>query len=261
MKAAEFPHRTAILALDEVEYNARIRRGFEQLIVPSASRFLADVSIMDEQKREFIEYIKLKGADASVNYRGLYILECSIFEYFCKQLIRNMVEEISTSSSDFEGISNTLIAANYAYTGLYFSKNRDGYISGTDRQKFERYSENLVTCRERSSRVRLNAEVFVESLGNCTPTQLEARFKELGLEPPFNDKIAGFPELKRYFGSSRTRSIAKSARAELEEMIARRNRIVHSSAVSETVTFDQIIGTKQFIYALIGAIKAKIDAI
>jgi hypothetical protein len=259
MNAADSPYDVATATLSEIDANLKIRQSFEILILPNAAIFQSSSCVGGHQKNAFKELLSLKGTDSSVNYRGLLILVCSTVEYFYKHVIENVVTERAKLAKEFNDLPRKLIAANFAYTGVSFQKNRDAYADGGMQNEFEDLLSGLSTCTPKSKKFKLNAKVFTSSLGNCTPNQLEKRFEELGLPPPFDDKIGTFSELKNHFDGGSTRSVAKNARKSLEELIIRRNNLVHSFTISETVTPDEVVTAINFSRALIGAIKQLVD--
>jgi hypothetical protein len=256
MNAADTPYTSACNVLLEIEENARIRFAFDRLILPNARVFFDSPYVDTEQRKSFSELAKLKSTDASTNYRGLLILVCSAFEYFSKQTIQNIVREMSDGAKSYKDIPLTVFTANFAYTGQYFQAERDAYESGAARRIFEDLSKGLNSCKEEATELILNPAMFVAFLGNCTAKQLEKRFKELALEAPFGDVLGGFPELRSHFGGGGARDVAKQARVKLEALIEKRNNLVHSSTISETVTIDEPNDVSAFVRALMGALKA-----
>lgn len=256
MNAADAPYAAACSALMEIEENARIRSAFDRLILPNAQVFFASPFVDAEQKRAFNELAKLKATDASANYRGLLILVCSAFEYFSKQTIQNVVREMSENAKSYNDIPTITYTANFAYTGQYFQAERDAYESGSARQIFEDLSKGLNSCREKATELILNPSMFVAFLGNCTAYQLERRFRELTLGAPFGDVLGGFPDLRLHFGGGGARDVAKQARVKLEWLLEKRNGLVHSSSISETVTIDELNDASAFVRALMGALRA-----
>lgn len=259
MKAAELPYAAADNALIEIEANAKIRAAFERLILPNAGVFVGSEYINGEQKIAFTELMKLKETDASSAFRGLFVLVCTVTEYFCKQVIQNIVGERGAAASSFDDLPIQLFAANFVYTGLYFQKGRDTYLGGSARDVYDELADGLVTCRPSSTAFQLNPAVFTEFLGNCTAEQLGKRFKELGLVDPLGDVVGSFPALKEHFGGGGAREIAKRTRETLDNLITRRNGLVHSSTISETVTLDEVLEAADFARALVGGIKDLVE--
>ena len=256
MNAADAPYTAARSALLEIEDNARIRAAFERLILPKAQVFFASEYVDAEQKKAFQGLTKLKSTDSSTNYRALLILVCSAFEYFCKQTIQNAVRELSERAASYNDLPISVYTANFAYTGQYFQAKQDAYRNGSGRRIFEELSKGLASCRQEATKLILNPSMFVAFLGNCTAKQLEKIFAELTLGEPFGDIVGGFPELRSHFSGGGTRDVAKRAREKLEALIERRNDLVHSASISETVTIDDLLDASAFVQALMGAIKS-----
>lgn len=255
MKAADLPFEASLSALSEIAANARIRAAFERLILPNAQVFFTSEYVEGGAKEEFRELLTLKTTDAAVSYRGLLILVCTVLEYFCKQVIENSVIERAAAASGVTDLSDQLVAANFAYTGLYFQKGRDAFLQGAARPLFKEFAESLASCSPASGEVKLNARVFTEFLGNCTPKQLETRFGELGLDDPFGDRLGSVAALKAHFGGGGVREVAKKSRADLDKLIERRNGLVHSATISETVTVDELLQAVAFGKALIAGLR------
>jgi hypothetical protein len=188
-------------------------------------------------------------------YRGLLVQICSVFGYFCRKTIENLVVEIAKNTSGFENLPYRLVASNFVHTGLYFQKNRDGYLNGTKKLYFEKLAAGLYSCRNSDQAVALNAEMFTEYLGNCTSEQLKSRFADMGLDDPVGDRVGANSELRNYFGGGGARSVSSSAKEALDALLERRNSIVHSSTISETVTIDEVEQGIAFIRALSGGIR------
>lgn len=255
MKAADLPYEASLSALSEIDANAKIRAAFDRLILPNAQVFYASEYVDGEAKEAFGQLLKLKTTDAAVSYRGLLILVCSVLEYFCKQVIENAVTERAAAASGIGDLPIELVASNFVHTGLYFQKARDAYLQGAARPIFKEFAEGLVTCTGASGTVKLNSRVFTEFLGNCTPTQLETRFSELGLAEPFGDELGAVSVLKSHFGGGGARDVAKKSRSAMESLIERRNGLVHSSTISETVTVDEVFQAVEFGKALVTGIR------
>ena len=181
MNAADTPYALAQSAILEIQQNAAIRAGFNSLLVPNANVLLGSDYVEQRYKDELKVLLKLKEADPSILYRGLLVQTCSVFEFFCKRTIEGVVEEIASSAMAFDELEPKLIAANFAYTGLFFQKARDEYLNGPARATFEAMVRGLASCSVGATKVELNSTVFTSFLGNCTPKQLEHRF---GRNPP-----------------------------------------------------------------------------
>lgn len=256
MKAAEAPFEAAQTALVEIEENARIRAAFERLILPNAAIFLGSDYVADDQKVEFRQLAKLKGADPSANYRGLLILVCSTFEFFAKQLIRNVVFQRTKSAVKYDDLPRQFVLSAFSHSGQFFQKERDSFQTAPGRQVFEDLAKGLATLEPGSTGFSISPGIFVEYLGNCTSHQVEQRFRDLGLESPFEgNTLGGFNELKSFFGGGGVRQVATQSRDRLDQLIKRRNSIVHSATISETVTIDDIVESSAFVRALMGGIR------
>lgn len=255
MTVADAPYAAAFNALAEIDDNANIRASFERLILPHAQIFFSSEYVDAEQKRAFRDLAKLKSTDSSPCYRGLLILVCTTFEYFSKQLIQNVVADYGASANAYTAVPKSALSANFAYTGIYFSRERDSYDEGSGRAIFEQLVKGLNTCTHDSDAVTLNPLVFVYSLGNCTPSQLERRYAELGLKEPFGDNLGANSGLRAHFGGGGARDVAKRARIKLEDLIGKRNDLVHSKTISETVTLNDLLDASGFVRALIGAMR------
>lgn len=249
MKAAERPLESAVAAIDEITANAKIREGFERFVVANAAVFYNSGTLHGDQKRDFSNYLKLKSADATIFYRALLILVCTTYEVFWKQVIQNIIQEMSAAATSFDKLPERLVAANFAYTGQYFNSKRSEYSLPATKKTFEQMTSQLTSCRENSKKYDLNHMVFTEFMGNCTPNQLEKRFEEIGILEPFGDAIAGAPELRSFFGGGGTRDVAKKTKVELEQLIDRRNALVHSSSGAETVTIDELMQAVSLVRA------------
>lgn len=256
MNAAEAPFLAAQNALVEIEENAQIRAAFERLVLPNASVFIGSEYLLEEQKVEFRQLAKLKGTDSSANYRGLFVLICSTFEFFAKQLIKNIVGEKTKTAKKYDDLPPKLIMSAFAYSGQIFQKNKDIFVTESGRKAFEVLARGLATLEPESSSFSIDSNIFVEFLGNCTSHQLERRFAELDLESPFSGPTLGaFNELRSFFGGGGVRQVANQSRERLDQLIERRNNIVHSSTISETVTFDDIVDGANFMRALMGGFR------
>lgn len=255
MNVADAPYSTACNALGEIEENAQIRASFERIVLPNAQIFFSSECISDEHKVGFRLLAKMKDTDASANYRGLLVLVCTTFEYFTKQVIQSAVQKMASGAKAYGDLHPKAILANFVYTGQYFSRERDSYAAGSGREIFEKLSEGLVTCKQTSNGFRLNSAMFVEFFGNCTSAQLEKHFSEVGLKEPFGDFLGGYSELKAHFGGGGAREVVKRTRDKLDTLIERRNGLVHSRTISETVTVDELMEASAFMKALMGGLR------
>lgn len=247
--------RTAASAFAEIRENAQIRDGFQKIFLGQGGSILNYDVIEKERKTQIDRLLQMKSADAGVIYRSLFVQSCSIFELFFRQIIKNTIGKISEMKLSVGSLGNDILATGFYYTGIAFQRERDLCIKDGP-ARFQSWVDALLTFRD-GAEVVLPIAPFVDDLGNCTTEKIDKRLKQLRIPEIFAGST--FPlgkdtDIKKWAGAGGANEVHTRAKRQLDELIAKRNSLVHPKDTLGSVSFDELIECVDYFEALTAAI-------
>jgi hypothetical protein len=244
--------RRAYLYLTELEQAVDVRQLFIDIIIGRLGElrecFKYDKAVLSRLG----DALKLKGTPASALYRGLFIQANSIFEAYVREISSIVVDNIASKASRYSQLSETFRHQHIASSGRILREINTGSLTH-HKVNFDKLTKSLGTCFSDVENFSLAPEVFTLTIGNITPDRLEDLFKKLKLQPPFEPGVGRSSAIQKALGEARRQQAAALAREKLQEIVRKRNVLVHGDsdlAIERSDLNETLIFLKAMIDAL-----------
>ena len=242
----------ALAYIAELRQTSEVRQYFMDIVIGLNGPLMGYFSHDPQVKKRLIAATKLKGTPAAALHRGLFVQANSVFEAYVRDVSTIVAENRAANVNKYSDLPDSFRGQHIHYSGLILQHMKTGTLAG-QKFNFESLTAALGQCFTDASPFSIMPEVFTLLMGNVTSERLESLFEKIDLPEPFNVGVGGCSSIKRVFGERRNVVAAKLARDKLDDIVGKRNTLVHGdlSATVEQSDLDEAI---DFLEAMIEAL-------
>jgi hypothetical protein len=238
--------------LAELRDTAEIRSLFSEILVGRNGQLKGAFTDEPFMKDRLDVAVNLKTTDPGALYRGLLVQAVTAFEHSVRLLITAAVEIKASKTKKYSALPEKLRNQHAYHAGQVLTHMKEGHLYGQS-FPFDLLLKNLGDCFSDKDSYSLMPEVFTLLMGNATSTRLENLFEKLDLPPPFDPGVGDTSAIKRDRKEARKAEAAKLAKSQLDQLIKRRNTIVHGD-LTVTVEPSDFTEAIDFFEAMIEAL-------
>lgn len=226
---------------------------------------LREIETLTKSDSDYQENLSVKVQDLNkmltkrlYDYNLIIITLYGILEGFIEQLIKEYLNSLSNSISDYKKLPE-VIRINHMMLSAELIKNVDKF----EKFKFlskEKIVNNLYSCISGASKYVINVDAFVNHSSNFRKEAIREIFKEIGVEN-ITQGICRDEQFKQYFidyenkEKGDLRHLTEDSFFEiLKDIVERRNWIAHGNEVDDILSLGILANYIFYIEHLMGAI-------
>ncbi len=189
--------------------------------------------------------------DINLLYQGLYVQILASYEVFVRRLIAEFVEAVGRQEKTFAALERRsgFVDRHIYHTGVALQQvfeNRTNVALD-----FSSLAKNLASVSAASDVIVLNSVAFTLQLSSLSSEGLVKGLRRIGVDQEaIWDDLAKEKLFQDFFGSKKTRDVAKRIQTALNEMVKRRNHIVHKGDAIQAISEADIREAVSFFKAL-----------
>lgn len=242
----------ASASLNEIEENISLREDFKALFVGRAGEIYHHDRIRDSMDLRGLldRALARKSVSEDPLNRGLYVEVVSVLERSVKSIVGATVRSHESAFSKFSEYPGPFQNKQLSNAGKALTHIGAGHVSGVTFD-FEALKLSLENCLSDGTPVLLSGDSFTTFLGNCTPGKLRTVFLSIGIEEPFDDKIALSAAAVAWSNGLAGRDVTNAVKAGLKSMVETRNNIVHGPLAGTVITSDNVRMASRLVSTLV----------
>ncbi|MDB5414670.1 MAG: hypothetical protein JWR10_3005 [Rubritepida sp.] len=238
--------------LAEIDATIEIRQTYNGILVAQAGVIMGALCHDKAAKATFQKALRHKTVDPSTLYKPLVVQIHGIFENYIRSLVKVIIEERFESVELYASLEENFRSNHIAHAARVLTHVRGGAVMGVA-YNFDDLLANLGKALSGQKGYKLNPEIYVKLMGNCTAERLEKLFEAISLPGPFSDVLGQNSEIKAHFKENAKNRVAGKAREKLDRQINLRNNIVHGD-LTLAVNLTELQDTMDYFRALISGL-------
>lgn len=181
---------------------------------------------------------------------SLLLYLCGRFDYFVKQLVGTIVDDLVDKSATYEELPSAL-QKEYLIRTLLINQNPNkfGYTTATAVTLAAELANNLAGNTVGASGLQIDAAAITITESNMNPGTLAGLLRRVGIDNVWDTLSKQLP-LRTYLGEGTEAGCRAAAIARLEDIMSERNKIAHPTGTTSFPDANAVQGIAQYLRVL-----------
>lgn len=254
MSALERALETLTANLDEIRSTLRSRTDLIDGVAAVATLVQPHLADLPHERNRFKAALTARRVSSDSMNRGLFLTSISAFEAFVKMMVSALVQLKSAGVGKFSELPATFRQHYVVRASQVLSNVGSGTVKGIP-YNFSSLQNSIGVCFTNAAKPLLDGEVFTILMGNPTWRRLNEVLEGIGIANPF-DQAFGSSAAIRGWAKGTWKGNLTEAEKKLDELMAKRNSIVHV-AQPTTIVEQDVIDACEFFEAIARAFVAE----
>jgi hypothetical protein len=241
--------------LEEIRSTIRSRTDLIDGVAAISGVVQQHLAALPDERRRFAAALQARRTSSDSLNRGLFLTTFSAFEGFVKSMVSALIQKKLDGVGKFSELPETFRQNYIVRASQVLSNFSSGAVKGIP-YNFRNLQRSIAVCFADSTKPMLDGDVFTILMGNPTWTRLTDVLESIGIATPFDQAFGSSTAIHAWGGRGSWKSKLTEAEKKLNELMAKRNAIVHA-AQPTTIVEQDVIDACDFFEAIARALIAE----